>query len=335
MPRLVTLGATFFVSIALSLYLTPLVRAAAVRFGVLDQADGRLKQQRDPVPYLGGIAVYLAFLVTLSIVFTFNPQLLGLLLGGTMMVMLGLFDDMRVIPPGLKLAGQLLATWVMFKSGIYIKLVAMPEWLAMPLTALWLVGITNAVNIIDVSDGLATGVCAIAALALASFDLATDADTLAAPCLALAGSLLGFLRFNRTPAKIYLGDAGSLFVGFMLAALSMVNTYSRGSMLPSLAPLFILIVPILDTTLVSLARLRRGMSPLRGSPDHFALRLKHHGWSSQKVASFAWSVGACGACGAWVMVWGDLQTTLGVLLAGGTLFIGLIAWLWRMPPKTN
>lgn len=331
MSRLTTLGAILALSLALSLYLTPLVRNAALRFGVLDRPDGGLKQHRAPTPYMGGVAVYLAFLVTLSVVFDFNPQLLGLLLGGTMMVMLGLFDDMRVISPWLKLGGQCLATWVMFKSGIYIKLVALPEWLAWPLSALWLIGVTNALNIIDVSDGLATGVAAIAAWALATVAVANHNDLIAAPTLALCGSLLGFLYYNRAPARIYLGDAGSLFIGFMLAALSMIDTYSTGSMLPTLAPLLILVVPLFDTVLVSLARLRQRRSPLLGSADHFALRLKHRGWSSERVAIFGWLMGACGAAAAFLLVWIEIDTARWVVLSSGGALSAVFVWMWRLP----
>ncbi|MBI3179860.1 MAG: undecaprenyl/decaprenyl-phosphate alpha-N-acetylglucosaminyl 1-phosphate transferase, partial [Deltaproteobacteria bacterium] len=159
MTRLVSyLGATFLLAAALSLYLTPFVRRGAIRFEVLDRPDGRFKLHGQPVPYLGGIAVYVSFLVALSLVFEFSAELLGLLLGATLVAMLGLFDDLRVLPARIKLAGQLLATWAVLRSDISIELVTIPPWLAVPLTVLWLVGISNALNILDVSDGLCGGV---------------------------------------------------------------------------------------------------------------------------------------------------------------------------------
>ena len=162
--RLLLLGATFALSTGLALYLTPFIRRGAIAFGVLDHPDGELKTHGEPTPYLGGVAVYLAFLITLGVVFDFEPKLLGLLLGGTMVAMLGLFDDLRVLPARLKLLGQLLAIWVVMKSGVSIQLEALPAAIAIPLTIAWVAGITNAFNIIDVSDGLSSGVAAIAAI---------------------------------------------------------------------------------------------------------------------------------------------------------------------------
>lgn len=323
---------TFAVSIALAFYLTPIVRKGALQFGVLDHPDGRLKRQRQPVPYLGGIAVYLTFVVTLSILYDFDAYLLGLLLGGTMMVMLGLFDDMKVLPPGLKLVGQLLAALVLTKSGISIQLEFLPEALRYLATVLWLVTVTNAVNIIDVADGLATGVGAIAALALGLVAL-QNGDPLVAICAAaLAGSLVGFLRFNLPPARIYLGDAGSLFVGFMVAALSMIGAYTRHSIAGVAAPVAILFIPILEIALVSLARVARGKAPWRGSGDHFALRLQQRGWSARSIAFSAYGVAGAGAVAGFVMIVSDLHVALGlasgVLLAG----LGLLLWLWRRCP---
>jgi UDP-GlcNAc:undecaprenyl-phosphate GlcNAc-1-phosphate transferase len=330
--RLLHFGATLLLSLGLGLYLTPIVRNAAVHFGILDMPDGELKRQPKPVPYLGGIAVYLAFLISLCIVFELRVQLLGLLLGSTMMAMLGLFDDLHVIAPRLKLAGQLLAAWVLIRSGISIQIASLPDWLPVPLTIAWLVGITNAVNILDVSDGLASGVSAIAALGLFVVAVLNGDLLIATTTLALVGSLTGFLRYNQPPARIYLGDTGSLFVGFMLAALAMIGAYARRNELAVLAPIAILIVPVLDTTLVTLARLARGESPFRGSPDHLAIRLKQRGWSARRVAWFAYGLGIAGSAGSITMVlaphWMAVLTA-GLLLL---LFAAVLLWLWFACP---
>jgi UDP-GlcNAc:undecaprenyl-phosphate GlcNAc-1-phosphate transferase len=329
--RLFFLGALLALSLGLGLYLTPLVQRAAIRFGVFDHPDGVLKRHAAPVPYLGGVAVYLAFLVSLAVVFDFEPTLLGLLLGGTMVAMLGLFDDLRVLPPRLKFAGQLLATWVLIKSGIAIALVALPVWVAWPLSFLWIAGITNAFNIIDVSDGLAGGVAAIAGVGL--FVIAVDnGDALiAATTLALVGSIIGFLRYNQPPASIYLGDTGSMFIGFMLAALAMIGAYTRHSPAGALAPLLIVWVPILDTVLVSVARLRQGIPPWRGSPDHFAIRLKARGWSAKRVAAFAYAFGLVGAAGGIGLTYLPLTAALFLGAAHALVFVATLVWLWRMP----
>ncbi|MBI5511316.1 MAG: undecaprenyl/decaprenyl-phosphate alpha-N-acetylglucosaminyl 1-phosphate transferase [Deltaproteobacteria bacterium] len=320
-------GFTFLLSVGLALYLTPFIRSGALSFGVLDRPDGVLKRHREPVPYLGGVAVYLAFLLTLSLVFTFSAALLGLLLGGTMLAMLGLFDDLRVIAPRLKLAGQLLAAWVLLRSHISIQVVSLPETVTVPLTVLWLVGITNAVNILDVADGLATGVAAIAAMGLFVVAMIGGDQVLAVTALALAGSLLGFWRYNRPPAQIFLGDTGSLFVGFMLAALALLGAYTRYNEAALLAPVCILALPILETTLVVIARLGGGRSPFRGSSDHMALRLGARGWSPRRVLLFAYGASLLATIAGIAMVLVDLGTALWIAGSVGALFAGLLLWL--------
>ncbi|OGX13351.1 MAG: hypothetical protein A3K11_10780, partial [Nitrospirae bacterium RIFCSPLOWO2_12_FULL_63_8] len=219
--------------------------------------------------------VYLAFLVSLALTFEFRQDVLGLVLGGTLMVMLGLIDDFGVLTPGSKLIGQLIAVFVLIRSGIHIEIVAFPEWLDLALTVLWMIGVINALNIIDVMDGLAGGVGVIACVWLFVVALFNQDTVSAAMLAALAGGLVGFLRYNVHPASIYLGDAGSLFVGLMLGALAMTGKYTAVNPVSVLTPVLILGVPIFDTFFVMYIRWRRGVPVFWGSPDHFALRLRH------------------------------------------------------------
>ena len=153
--------------------------------------------------------------------------------------------------------------------------------------------------------------------------------------LALVGSLVGFLRYNQPPAQIYLGNTGSLFIGFMLASLAMIGTYTRHSEIAALAPVAILIVPILETTLVVFARLGRGVSPFKGSPDHMAIRLKRMGWSSGQVVWFGCILGIVGG-GVGVASTFVNATLAGILLASmGALFVVLLWWLLRMPAPSS
>jgi UDP-GlcNAc:undecaprenyl-phosphate GlcNAc-1-phosphate transferase len=157
---------TFIVATLLSLRATPVMRRAAIEFGITDKPDGKLKTHREPVAYLGGLAVYGSFLVALALTFDFTPDVLGLLLAGAIVVILGLVDDLARLGPRVKLAGQALAVWVLVKSGIYIKLAFLPFWAQIALTVVWLLAITNAFNLIDIMDGLSSGVAIIAALVL-------------------------------------------------------------------------------------------------------------------------------------------------------------------------
>jgi len=264
----------FMLSLGLSLYVTPIVRKGALLYDIVDRPDGKLKNHKDPVAYLGGVAVYLAVLLTLALTFDLSREILGILLSGTIIVILGIIDDFKVLPPKIKFIGQAIAAFVLIKSGIYIKLVFLPLWLNLILSFLWLMVITNAFNIIDVMDGLAAGIGCLVAIILFIVAIMNQHVLIAILTIALAGSLLGFLRYNFEPAKIYLGDTGSLFIGLLLGALSMIGSYTQNNIVACLSPVIILGIPIFDTVFVVYIRWRRGIPIIYGSPDHFALRLR-------------------------------------------------------------
>lgn len=281
----------FVLSALAALYITPLMRRAAIQFGIVDEPDGRLKTHAEPVPYLGGLAVFLAFLISLAVVFEFSHAVLGILLSGTLMLLVGLIDDLGVLSPLEKLAGQSVAVAVLIKAGIFIKLVFIPPLAAFLLSALWLLTVTNALNFMDVMDGLAAGVAVVAALFLAGIAVRNAEPMVAVMAASLAGSLLGFLRFNFSPARIYLGDSGSLFIGLTLAALAMNVGYTTKNDLGMLTPVLLLGVPLFDLAFVSLVRLEKGLSPFRGSPDHVALRLKRAGLSVVQTVGVTYAAG--------------------------------------------
>jgi len=285
-------GAAFILSFVFALYWTPLMRRAALQLGVVDKPDGLLKKQTDVVPYLGGIAVFMAFLFTVGVFTDFSQETLGLLLSGSIALMVGLLDDFGAMTPTQKLLGQTLAALVLIKSGIYIKLIFIPTWIAIPVTVLWILAVTNAMNIIDILDGLAAGVSVIAALSIAIANFMAGRHEVAFFSIVLAGATLGFLRHNFHPAKIYLGDAGSLFIGFMLAALSMNAGYTRANLLAVVSPVLILGIPLFDLTLVMWIRWRNGIPVMKGSPDHFALRLRRLKLSVRETAVTTYIVGA-------------------------------------------
>jgi len=267
-------GSTFLLAFALALYLVPRLRDAAIAMKIVDTPDGKLKNQRQPVPYLGGLGVYLAFLVALAVTFEFDREVLGLLLAGSIVLILGLIDDFRALTPGVKFIGQILAAAVLIKSGIYIKLVFLPLWVCIPLTVLWVVAVINAFNIIDIMDGLSGGVAFCASLPLVVVALVNGRLMIAIVTLALAGALLGFLRFNFYPSQIYLGDTGSMFIGLMMASLAMLGSYTGSNVLAAVSPGLLLGVPLFDMLFVMYIRWRRGVPVVLGSPDHFALRLR-------------------------------------------------------------
>jgi UDP-GlcNAc:undecaprenyl-phosphate/decaprenyl-phosphate GlcNAc-1-phosphate transferase len=320
----------FIAALLLSLYFTPLIRRGAIRYNVVDAPDGGLKQHKEATPYLGGIAVYLAFLFALAFTYDFTAPVLGLLLSASIIVMLGLFDDLKVLTPSVKLAGQIVAAFVLIKSGIAIRLSFFDDWIDDILTVIWLVGMSNAINLIDVSDGLAAGVSSIAGLFLYVVMLWNGDTTFAMVALALVGATLGFLAYNRAPAKIFLGDAGSMFLGFVLGALAMNGRYTFKHVVAAAAPLAILGVPIFDTLFVIAARIARGIPVMRGSPDHFAVRLRNHGYRASIIALIGYvASGVLGAAALTICIVGE-EIALGVL--GVVVVLGVLAavGLWRM-----
>lgn len=303
-------AAAFILSVAFALYWTPMMRKAALQLGIVDKPDGRLKTHENATPYLGGLAVFMSFLFTVGFFTDFGQETLGLLLSGSIALMVGLLDDFGAMKPWQKLAGQTLAAGVLVKSGIYIRLEFIPIWLAIPLTVLWIVAVSNALNIIDIMDGLAAGVSVIAALSIAIANFMAGRYPVAMLSLILAGAIFGFLKYNFHPARIYLGDGGSLFIGFMLAALSMNAGYTRANLLAVISPVLILGIPLFDLMLVMWIRWRRGIPVMKGSPDHFALRLRRMKLSVKETAVTTYIMAA--------------------LLSGVALLLSQVTLLWAV-----
>jgi UDP-GlcNAc:undecaprenyl-phosphate GlcNAc-1-phosphate transferase len=304
----------FVLSFVFALCFTPLLRKAAIQMGIVDKPDGKLKQHDRTIAYLGGIAVFAAFLFTVGVLTDFKDgETLGLLLSGCIALLVGLIDDFGVLTPSQKLLGQTLAALVLIKSGTFIKLVILPVWVAIPLTILWILAVTNAFNIIDIMDGLASGVAAVAAIsiAVANHMAGPHRESQAFLAVVLAGAAIGFLRHNFHPARIFLGDAGSMFIGFMLAALSMNAGYTRvNPWLAMFSPVLILGIPLFDLLLVMFIRWRKGIPVTKGSPDHFALRLRRCNLSVRETAIITYIMGA--------------------LLGGGALLISNIRFEWAI-----
>jgi UDP-GlcNAc:undecaprenyl-phosphate GlcNAc-1-phosphate transferase len=306
----------------IALYGVPLARKAALKYGVVDAPDGNLKHQKEPVPYFGGLAIYIAFLMSLALTFEFRHDVLGIVLGGTIIVMLGLIDDFGVLTPLTKLIGQLLAVFVLIKSGIQIRIAAFPDWLDLVLTMFWMVGLINAFNLLDIMDGLSAGVGAISATLLLVASWLRGDQMIAFMLAALIGSLLGFLRYNWQPAKIYMGDTGAMFIGLMLGSLAMIGEYPSQHRLGLLTPIFILGVPIFDTLFVMYIRSRRGLPIFWGSPDHVAIRLRHWGLTVPRTVLLSYaSTAVVGSIGLTLMA---VEESVALALCGGTIVASVV-----------
>ena len=315
--------ATFVGAIGLSLMLVPAVREYARNREIIDTPGGH-KSHRAPVPYLGGVAMVAAFSVAMvigvvvrrsaqfddgQISITFGNLFsqgdglvreLAVVLGlALVFAAMGLIDDLRGLSPVFRFVVGLGLATVLVSYGVVLES-PLPDWLDMVISVVWILGMTNAFNLLDNIDGLAAGTAAIAAGAFFVIAILNDQQYSALLAIGLAGAMLGFLRSNFAPATIYMGDAGSLFIGFMMAYLGLKMRTNVAEIPQLFAPVLVLGVAVLDTTVVVVSRLRRGLSPFTGGQDHLSHRFLRLGLSVRRsvtvllVASFALGVLAVG-----------------------------------------
>lgn len=285
--------AAFLSAFLITFLLTPAVRWAAVRWGVLDHPHTEVKTHKTPVPYLGGLSIFLGFagaLVLLRAVTHFPSgtlqSLWGLLLGAGFLAIVGLMDDLKK-PLGLsfqaKFFYQFIAAGLLIAFDIRIRFVQ-PEWVAILLTVLWVTAISNAINLIDIMDGLAASQVVVAALGFLLISIPTEQVYVNVAAAAVVGAALAFIPHNMSQhRKIFMGDMGSLMLGFILAGLSLGTNYTKFNDAGLFAPLLILGLPVYDTLFVSLMRIKQGKSPFLGSKDHLALKLRALGYSKERV----------------------------------------------------
>jgi UDP-GlcNAc:undecaprenyl-phosphate/decaprenyl-phosphate GlcNAc-1-phosphate transferase len=320
-------AAAFSLSLLLSLYLTPIFRDAARRFGIVDAPDGKLKRHSEPVAYLGGVAVFSSVLFTVALFLRFSDKLSGLLLASAVVVLLGLIDDIGRLSPRIKLLVQVVAVFLMLKSGIRVRIAAFPPLVCVGITYLWMIVMTNGFNLIDVMDGLAAGVAVVSALLLSAVFLLQGNEMGLIVCLSVAGALLGFLRYNGPPAQIYLGDTGSLLLGFLLGGLAVEGDYTAKNPYGWVTALAIFAVPLFEIAFVSYLRFRRGASIFAGSRDHFSLRLRR--WRLSRGQTVAASCAAAAVAGAAGFVGMNVSPVPSLIAYGSivVLFLLIAGWL--------
>lgn len=279
-----------FITALIAVYaLTPLVIKFAVKTGAMDKPDPR-KVHKKPIPRLGGLATYLAFMIAVCSMLDFSKEIVGLLLGGTFIVIVGIIDDFISLPAKVKLLGQILAACILVAFDIRIDFITDPfgdfiflEYLAIPVTIFWIVGITNTVNLIDGLDGLAAGVSTIATVTILLVALQSGDLPVVFLTAALAGSSLGFLHYNFNPARIFMGDTGSMFLGYMFAAISVIGAVKSAATIALIVPILALGLPILDTTFAIVRRYRGGVPIFKPDKGHLHHRLLAMGFSQRQA----------------------------------------------------
>ena len=317
----------FAVSLALALVFTPLALRLAVSKEVLDR-PGDYKVQESPVPYLGGVAIVTAFSISVLIATLLNPPpsrvgelivLLGCAVGLSVM---GLIDDLRGLPPLLRLVIQIGAALAIWATGVGVDLFEISAFDA-ALTVFWIVGVTNAFNLLDNMDGLSAGTAAIASGFFFILAAMNGQLLVAALSIALCGCALGFLRSNVHPARIYMGDAGSLFLGFMLAVLGVKLRFDASASITFMVPILVLGVAIFDTTLVVISRVVHKRGVLTGGRDHISHRLVFVGIPVRAAVALVYAAGI--SLGWLSIVMSRQDRTTGFILMGLVVALALFA----------
>ena len=332
LPDVVRYPIAFLVPLLATLLLTPLAARMANRYDVIDHPDGGgHKTHSNSTPYLGGLAVGAGMAVVGLVIAGTDGQLLTVLGGALMLAAVGLADDMHSVNPWIRLGFEALAAaalWVVgVRAGAFDTVL-----LDFPLTLLWVMAVVNAFNLIDNMDGIASGVAAAAATGIAAIAAYDGNFLVASLALATAGAAVGFLRYNAPPARIFLGDAGSMLLGFLVAALTLEVDLPVGSVLPRvLATVLLAGVPLFDLSVVLIARFRDGRPLLMGGTDHTSHRLAACGSSRPRVLVI--SVLAQAACSllAWFVYRQSQEVVLAVGAAAALVWIGLLVLFLRMP----
>ena len=337
--------AIFLVSLVLSSLFVPLLRKIAFRYSVLDIPNQSHKTHHESIPYLGGLAIVIPvslLIIVGPLIFIENsdyfPRSILFVLPAVLLALVGLYDDIKSLSASSRFFVQSVlavsATLYLSNLGYSVSILS-NEIGNLFLSVFWLVGITNAFNFFDNLDGGATGITFVASLTLFLLALLGDQYLISSISLALAGASLGFLWWNRNPARIYLGDSGALFIGFILA-ISLLqfepNTESRVA--SALIPVFILALPIIDTSVAVVSRILRGVSIFQGGRDHLSHRLISLGFSRRKSAYSLWSLSALFSSLSFLISNVSKDAALGISLLG-LLFMGSVAiWFLRIEIET-
>ena len=327
-------AAVFSGSAVLSLLLTPLAIRFALRRQVMD-LPGDHKSHSSPVPYLGGLAIVAAFAVAIVVPSIFSSEgfggaeLLTVLAIALGLAVIGLIDDLRGLPPMLRLIAEIGAGVAVVWLGVGVTFTGI-GWLNAVITVIWVVGITNAFNLLDNMDGLSAGLAAIASVAIFAVAAANGQYLVGALAVAVAGCAIGFLRHNFHPARIYMGDAGALFFGFMIAYLAIKLQLPQPQGATFLVPIIICSVAVLDTSLVTVTRLLHRISPFQGGRDHLSHRLVKVGLPVPVAVAVIYGAGASVGVIAWVIARSDLTSAwvlaglIIALLGGAGVLLGRV-----------
>lgn len=317
----------------ISFLATPMVKTLAYKVGAVDVPKDERRMHKVPIPRLGGLAIFIAFLFTVIIFADIDRQMQGILLGAIMIVILGVLDDIMTLNALPKFLVQIAAAGVAVYHGCTIQFISNPNvfsnvsyvnlnWLSIPVTIIWIVAITNAVNFIDGLDGLAVGVSAISTASLLIIALMVGELNIALILAALLGSCVGFIPYNKNPAKIFMGDTGATFLGFILATLSVQGLFKLYAIISFAVPFLVLGIPIFDICFAFLRRIAKGQNPMVADRGHVHHRLIDMGFSQKQAVAISYMLTAIlGLAAVLLTSSGELKA---LILIGAIIIVGAI-----------
>ncbi|MBN2453525.1 MAG: undecaprenyl/decaprenyl-phosphate alpha-N-acetylglucosaminyl 1-phosphate transferase [Candidatus Omnitrophica bacterium] len=323
MLRIKNIAEVFILTTVISYIITPVIKNIAVKLNYLDHPKTNKVHAR-PTALLGGVSIYVSFIIgiLMTIGLTLDAKLLSVIVGCTFLLVVGLVDDRMGMMPEVKLLGQFLAAMIVIKSGVRVEFLH-NYYLDTIFTYLWIVGITNAFNLLDNMNGLSVGIAVIASIFFGITMCTSGQLPVAVMSFALAGAGLGFLKHNFPKASIFMGDTGSLVLGFVLASLAVMGSWSSKFLTTSLAmPILILAYPIFDTMLVTVMRLVEGRSIFQGGRDHSSHRLALLGFRKRRAVLVIY--GICIVLGLSALLMQILPLRPALILIGGVAMFMLV-----------
>ncbi len=320
---------------AVSFASTPLVKALSVKVGAVDvPKDGR-RMHDHPIPRMGGLAIFFGFVAAMLLMVPLDTERKGMLLGAVIIVVLGIFDDIYALPAKPKFLVQIAAALIAVLAGNRIEVLSNPNifspnpyWelgmLSIPVTVVWILAITNSVNFIDGLDGLACGVSTISAATMLVIALLVSERDVALMMAALVGACMGFLPYNFNPAKIFMGDTGSTFLGFIMATMSVEGMFKQYTIISFVVPFLMLGLPIFDVCFAVVRRVSHGQSPMKPDRGHVHHRLIDMGFSQKQAVGVLYVISAILGLSAVVLTAGGAEKAMIFLLAMAAAAV--IAW---------
>ncbi|MBR2081333.1 MAG: undecaprenyl/decaprenyl-phosphate alpha-N-acetylglucosaminyl 1-phosphate transferase [Oscillospiraceae bacterium] len=310
---------------------TPLVKSLAYKLGAIDVPKDNRRMHKEPIPRLGGLAIFIAFILTSLLFADIDHEMRGILLGALIIVILGVVDDSKTMKAVPKFIVQIVAAGVAVGHGCVIQFISNPNvfsettylnlgWISYPLTIIWIVAITNAVNFIDGLDGLAVGVSAISTASLLVIALMVGERNVAILLAALLGACLGFIPYNLNPAKIFMGDTGATFLGYMMACLSVQGLFKLYAVISFAVPFLILGIPIFDICFAIIRRVAHGQSPMQADRGHVHHRLIDSGFNQKQTVGITYMLTAMLGLAAVVLTTSGEMRAL--MLIGSVLLVG-------------